>query len=189
MEKMIGRLFRSFPISAAYNRVAERTGAGRLLPTTRWTSQLRGSTKSVSSAEWRRFLSEKADNKSLESEDKIAVNATGDQAMANNGKQQFTPIEEVPGSKSSGEKYVIMYTCKVCNVRSAKKITKHSYHKGVVVVRCAGCNNMHLIADHLGIFETPGWTIENILKEHGDSIDVINNDNILEFIKKSDVPP
>lgn len=103
--------------------------------------------------------------------------------------KKFIRLEDVPGAKASGEKYVMMYTCKVCNLRSAKKITKHSYHKGVVVVRCAGCNNMHLIADHLGIFETPGWTIESVLKEHGDSVDVVNNDNILEFIRKSDVPP
>ena len=51
----------------------------------------------------------------------------------------------IPWVKSGGEKLIIMYTCKVCATRSVRKISKHSYQRGVVVVKWACCNNMHLI--------------------------------------------
>jgi len=72
----------------------------------------------------------------------------------------------IPGVKSGGEKLIIMYTCKVCETRSARKISKHSYQRGVVVVKCGCCNNMHLICDHIGVFEDKGWTIDQFLSEH-----------------------
>ena len=41
-------------------------------------------------------------------------------------------------------------------MRSVKTVCRESYEKGIVVARCGGCDNLHLIADHLGWFGEPG---------------------------------
>lgn len=75
-----------------------------------------------------------------------------------------------------------MFTCRVCETRSAKKISKKSYESGVVVCRCAGCNNLHLICDHIGIFEDPGWDINKFLQEsEGKGIKYVDDQNIIEL--------
>ena len=73
---------------------------------------------------------------------------------------------------------MMMYTCTAngCGKKSAKTFSKSSYEKGVVLVRCDGCNNLHLVADNLGWFENDGIfkgrsvNIETILKEKGQNV-------------------
>ncbi|GAB2276782.1 hypothetical protein Dimus_011497 [Dionaea muscipula] len=88
-----------------------------------------------------------------------------------------------PGSSSSAAKYnllsnlkisprhdlALIYTCKVCETRSMKTVCRDSYEKGVVVVECDGCNNLHLIADRLGWFGEPG-SIEDFLSSRGEEV-------------------
>ncbi|KAG7031974.1 DNL-type zinc finger protein [Cucurbita argyrosperma subsp. argyrosperma] len=63
----------------------------------------------------------------------------------------------------------MIFTCKVCETRSIKTVCRESYEKGVVVARCGGCNNLHLIADHLGWFGEPG-SVEDFLAARGEEV-------------------
>ncbi|PKU61009.1 hypothetical protein MA16_Dca028999 [Dendrobium catenatum] len=72
----------------------------------------------------------------------------------------------------------MIFTCKVCETRSVKTMCRESYEKGIVVAKCGGCNNLHLIADHLGWFGESG-NIEDLLAARGEevrkgSIDTLN---------------
>ena len=68
---------------------------------------------------------------------------------------------------------LMMYTCKVCETKQTRTFTKQAYEEGVVLVRCEGCNNLHLIADNLGWFEDDGVrrgdgvNVETILSKQG----------------------
>ena len=84
----------------------------------------------------------------------------------------------------------MMYTCAVngCDTKQARTFSKTSYQKGVVLVRCEGCNNLHLIADNLGWFEENGLykgkniNIESILKEKGEKVIKYISEDGLEII-------
>ncbi|XP_057788786.1 uncharacterized protein C24H6.02c-like [Salvia miltiorrhiza] len=64
---------------------------------------------------------------------------------------------------------VMMFTCKVCDTRNLKTACRESYDKGVVVARCNGCDNLHLIADRLGWFGEPS-SVEEFLAARGEEV-------------------
>lgn len=63
--------------------------------------------------------------------------------------------------------FMMVFTCKVCETRSMKMASRESYENGVVVVRCGGCDNLHLIADRRGWFGEPG-SVEDFLAARGE---------------------
>jgi hypothetical protein len=50
----------------------------------------------------------------------------------------------------ANHKFQIQYTCNICETRNTNTISRLAYRQGVVIARCRGCQNQHLIADHLG---------------------------------------
>lgn len=92
---------------------------------------------------------------------------------------------DIPGAKmGKGKKLAIVFTCTVCETRSAKQFTEQAYRNGVVLVRCPGCENLHLIADRLGYFEDKGnggWDIEKAMAKMGENVTAVTNDNVLEL--------
>ena len=51
-----------------------------------------------------------------------------------------------------------------CQKRSEETFSKQSYHYGTVIIRCEGCRNLHLIADHLKIISETKVELEDILQ-------------------------
>lgn len=89
---------------------------------------------------------------------------------------------QIPGAQAGGKKLAIVYTCTVCDTRSIKQFSEHSYQNGVVLVRCPGCQNLHLIADRLGVFDGDGdWDIQKAMAKMGENVQVVNNENVLEM--------
>ncbi|KAF4324533.1 hypothetical protein JM18_001517 [Phytophthora kernoviae] len=92
-----------------------------------------------------------------------------------------TDYSGAPGVESSGDKFVMVYTCSVCETRSAKTISKHAYYNGVVLVRCPGCENLHLVADRLGWFEDDGTDVESLLAQKGEKVRFVTAEDVLEL--------
>ena len=85
----------------------------------------------------------------------------------------------------------LSFTCKKCNTRNHKTISKLAYEKGLVIVTCEGCKNNHLISDNLGWFaEFQGVkNIEGFLRKKGENVCRIRNnvDGYFEAITKEEL--
>jgi len=73
------------------------------------------------------------------------------------------------------ERFLMMYTCKLCEGRNAQMVSKIAYYKGMVVSTCKQCKNLHLIADNEKQLDYPefhqfGQKVEDLLKAKGETV-------------------
>jgi DNL zinc finger len=83
-----------------------------------------------------------------------------DKEVQGNGFPQLPPIGSSSLPKDfvgadpkpfvANHKFQLQYTCNICETRNHHNVSRLAYRQGVVITRCKGCDNRHLIADHLG---------------------------------------
>lgn len=105
-------------------------------------------------------------------------------------------ITPTPGV-SSLDKFLMIYTCKICNGRNAQMVSKVAYNEGMVVSTCKHCSNRHLIADNerkldMGPDAPEYRKVEEVLKERGETVNKLQltAEDLLEgryFVDKGDV--
>lgn len=74
------------------------------------------------------------------------------------------------------EKLHVAFTCTKCNTRSTRSMSRQAYTEGVVLIRCGGCEKLHLFADHLGWFGDDKSDIVSIMAEKGIKVNTIRAD-------------
>lgn len=109
-------------------------------------------------------------NEDLENHEIGSLKPTGDSSAV-----KHTAVSNL--KTSPRHDLAMIFTCKVCETRSVKTICRESYEKGVVVARCGGCNNLHLIADRLGWFGEPG-SVEEFLAARGEEVKKGSSDTL-----------
>jgi protein import protein ZIM17 len=83
--------------------------------------------------------------------------------------------------RKNEEAYRITFTCKPCGHRSAHRMSKQGYHRGTVLIQCPSCDSRHVMSDHLGVFFDKKTTLEDLLKEKGQTLTHGHTDGSLEF--------
>lgn len=78
-----------------------------------------------------------------------------------------------------------MFTCTKCDNRTTRMFTKHSYHHGVVLIRCECCEGVHLIADNLGWFDDGISNIEQFLKFKGEELKKLSVNGLFSFAENN----
>jgi len=80
------------------------------------------------------------------------------------GMQRIDPPSPPPPpkkEKAKTDRFLLEFTCNVCDTRNSHSISRHAYGKGTVIATCPGCKTGHLIADNLN------WIVDDFknLKE------------------------
>ncbi|KAI9591304.1 DNL zinc finger-domain-containing protein [Syncephalis fuscata] len=89
-------------------------------------------------------------------------------------------IAETDSGKSLEGRLLLAFTCNRCGHRQACHLSKKAYYSGVVIIQCDGCKSKHLIADHLDWFRDKGVTVEDLMKEKGESVTWLQSSDLAE---------
>lgn len=119
--------------------------------------------------------------------ERIQIRSNTNLCESSQEKSEETSNKKVLG-KVEG-KLKIMFTCGVCNYRNGKIISKLAYERGVIIIRCDGCKNNHLIADNLGWFADLQHrnNVEKLMAAKGETIKKIRNrDGYIEVVEKAE---
>ena len=118
---------------------------------------------STTAAKWRESGGQKEDGPEVDSRQ----DESGDKIK----KHKFGIHVGGEGMGIKNADMAIQFTCTRCDTRSTKGFTRASYERGVVIVQCPGCKNLHLIADNFGWFSSnssdKSLTIEKIMRDKG----------------------
>jgi len=135
--------------------------AGRSVPRAAWrVPQQLPAVPRIAPALWQRWQS--SDRKPTAA---AVAGAPTDAAQAKEAAAAAAAAARTP------KELYIEYTCKVCSTRNHGFMSKRAYYHGVVICTCHGCQNRHLIADHLGWLDRgKGITIEQILAQKGETV-------------------
>jgi hypothetical protein len=115
----------------------------------------------------------------LKDKNQERIDQNSNQQLNNSTMINYDKIKGVKAGDSSH--YIIQFTCKKCEHRTTRMFTKNSYHNGIVLIRCEGCENYHLIADNLGWFKDSKTNIEDIMKEKGEDYKKLTVDGLFQL--------
>jgi len=126
-------------------------------------------------------------NPSFSSQKISTSDSTSDSAEESKVEEETSiDVSGIPGSQVEGDKMIMAFTCTVCESRNTRLVSKHSYEEGTVVVICKGCENKHLIVDHLGVFGEKGWSFNQALEAVGEDVKVVSKEGeLLELLKEN----
>lgn len=91
---------------------------------------------------------------------------------AQHSNEDINATVPAAGTKLAIEKFLMMYTCKLCSGRNTQMISKVAYNHGIVISTCKHCRNKHFIADNEGKLDMEhyGKKIEDYLVSKGETV-------------------
>ncbi len=90
----------------------------------------------------------------------------------------------IPGVLAAGDEegvLVALFTCKVCETRAARRVSKRAMRSGTVLIRCPGCLGLHVLADRLGFFDDATVDAEALLAARGETVRRADADGVVEL--------